>query len=237
MNLSQAIKEIEKLRQEIRRHDYQYYILSQPDIPDKEYDTLMQRLRELENKFPEIITPDSPTQRVSGVIQEGFRTIKHRRKMLSLDNTYSYEELKEWAEKVQKGLGRSSVEYVAELKIDGVGANLTYENGVLARGATRGDGETGEDVTINIKTIRAIPLSLETKRPFKLIEVRGEVYLELKDFQAINKERQAQGEELFANPRNAASGSLKLLDSSLVAERKLNFFAHSLILWLRLSLH
>ncbi len=228
MKISESKNEIGKLRQEIRHHDYRYYILSQPEISDKEYDTLMQRLKELENKFPETVTPDSPTQRVSGGIQEGFKTVKHRQKMLSLENTFSYDELTEWAERVYKGLGHRSVEYVAELKIDGVSANLTYENGLLVTGSTRGDGETGEEVTINIKTIHAIPLRLEIKGALKLIEIRGEVYLELKDFQAINKKREKQGDVLFANPRNAASGSLKLLDPRLVADRQLNFFAHSL---------
>lgn len=228
MNFTQVKKEIEKLHRELRHHDYQYYVLSQPEISDKEYDTLMQRLKELEKKFPGLITPDSPTQRVSGSIQEGFKTIRHKQKMLSLDNTYSFDELREWSERVYRGIESKNVAYVAELKIDGVSANLTYENGVLAAGATRGDGEIGEDVTLNIKTIRAIPLRLETDKPAKLIEIRGEVYLELKDFQAINKEREEQGEALFANPRNAASGSLKLLDAALTAKRHLNFFAHSL---------
>src|SRR3990167_3065771 len=148
--------------------------------------------------------------------------------MLSLDNTYSFEELRDWGERVRKGLANQEIQYVAELKIDGVSANLTYRDGLLVSGATRGDGESGEDVTLNIKTIRAIPLRLETEKPPKLIEIRGEVYLELKDFAAINKERKAQGEVLFANPRNAASGSLKLLAPGITAKRNLNFFAHSL---------
>jgi DNA ligase (NAD+) len=228
MQVSQAKKEIEKLRKEIQRHDYQYYVLSQPEISDKEYDGLMRRLKELEKEFPSLVTADSPTQRVSGGIQEGLKTLRHRQKMLSLDNTYSFDELKDWAERVHKGLGEQRFEFVAELKIDGVSANLTYQNGLLVTGATRGDGETGEDVTLNIRTIRTIPLRLEVDRPPKLIEIRGEVYLELKDFEAINKEREKEGEVRFANPRNAASGSLKLLDAALTAKRRLNFFAHSL---------
>lgn len=228
MDIAKAKKEIEKLRREIVEHDYRYYVLSQPEIADKEYDKLMYRLKELEGQFPKLISPDSPTQRVSAGIQEGFQTLRHRQKMLSLDNTYSFEELKDWVERVHKGLKDEAVTYVAELKIDGVSANLTYEDGLLVTAATRGDGDRGEDVTINIKTIRAIPLRLETKSPLELIEIRGEVYLELKDFQAINQERQVQGEALFANPRNAASGSLKLLDTGTVAKRHLNFFAHSL---------
>lgn len=229
MNLTQAKKEIEKLRKEIRRHDYQYYVVAQPEISDKEYDRLMQNLKKLEAEFPALISPDSPTQRVGGGgIQEGFKTIRHRQKMLSLDNAFSFEELKGWSERVSRGLGSQKVEYVAELKIDGVSANLTYENGLLATGATRGDGETGEDVTLNIKTIRAIPLRLETDKPPKLIEIRGEVYLDLEEFKSINKEREKESDVLFANPRNAASGSLKLLDAGLTARRRLNFFAHSL---------
>lgn len=228
MDTAQAKKEIKKLRRDIRHHDYRYYVLSQPELSDKEYDGLMRRLKELEEEFPGLISHDSPTQRVAAGIQEGFKTVKHRQKMLSLDNTYSFEELRDWAVRVEKGLDSQKVEYVAELKIDGVSANLTYENGLLATGATRGDGETGEDVTLNIRTNRAIPLRLETNKPPKLIEVRGEVYLELEEFEAINKEREKAGEILFANPRNAASGSLKLLDAGLTAKRRLNFFAHSL---------
>ncbi len=228
IDLSQAKKEIVKLRDEIRHHDYRYYILSEPEVSDKEYDTLMRRLKELEEKFPALIVLDSPTQRVSGGLQKGFKTVGHRQKMLSLDNTYSFEELKEWDARVLKGMGNEKIEYVVELKIDGISANLTYENGIFARGATRGDGETGEDVTLNLKTIRAIPLKLQSDKPPGLIEVRGEVYLGLEDFKAINKEREKEGGLLFANPRNAASGSLKLLDSAVVAKRKLNFFAHSL---------
>jgi len=227
--MSQEIKKkIEKLRELIRHHDYCYYVLSQPEISDKEYDDLMRQLKELEEKYPQYKTEDSPTVRVSGGILEGFKTVKHKQKMLSLDNTYSFEELKDWAERVDKGLGNKKVEFVAELKIDGVSANITYEKGRLSIGATRGDGETGEDITENIKTIRAIPLVLLGKEIPDFIEIRGEVYMERKDFEMLNKERQKSGEVLFANPRNATSGSLKLLDRSLVAKRRLNFFAHSL---------
>lgn len=221
-------KEIERLRGEIRHHDCMYYVLSQPEISDKEYDDLVKRLKDLEEKYPEFKTPDSPTQRISGVILEKFNTVKYKERMLSLDNTYSFEELKEWDERVDKGLERERKEYVAELKIDGVSSNLTYKNGVFMRGATRGDGQTGEDVTVNLKTIRAIPLRLIGKDLPEFVEIRGEVYMERKDFEELNKERERKNETLFANPRNAASGSLKLLDSSIVAERHLNFFAHSL---------
>ncbi len=222
-------KKIEGLREKLREHDYRYYVLSQPKISDKEYDELMKKLKELEEKYPEFKTKDSPTVRLSGGILEGFKTVKHKQKMLSLDNTYSFEELKDWDERVHKGLtSGEKVEYVVELKIDGVSANITYEKGKLSIGATRGDGETGEDVTENIKTIRAIPLGLRGKDIPDLIELRGEIYMDRKDFALLNKEREKTAEVLFANPRNAASGSLKLLDTSILAKRRLNFFAHSL---------
>jgi len=222
-------KQIEDLREKIRHHDYMYYVVSQPEISDKEYDMLMKKLKALEDEYPQLKTQDSPTVRVSGGILEGFKTVRHKQKMLSLDNTYSFEELKEWDERVQKGLARKEIiEYVAEHKIDGVSANITYEKGKLTIGATRGDGETGEDVTQNIKTIRAIPLVLMGTNIPDFIEIRGEVYMEIKDFNILNKEREKTGEVLFANPRNATSGSLKLLDTNIVAKRRLNFFAHSL---------
>jgi DNA ligase (NAD+) len=222
-------KKIESLRQKIREHDYLYYVLSQPKISDKEYDDLIVKLKELEDRHPEYKSADSPTVRLAGGILEGFKTVRHKQKMLSLDNTYSFEELREWSKRAHKGLSSSEkVEYVVELKIDGVSANITYEKGKLTCGATRGDGETGEDVTGNIKTIRAIPLVLLDGNIPDFIEVRGEVYMERKDFAALNKERERMQEVLFANPRNAASGSLKLLDTTVVAKRRLNFFAHSL---------
>jgi len=221
-------KKIEELRELIRHHDYCYYVLNQPEISDKEYDDLMRQLLELEEKYPQFKTEDSPTQRVGGEVLEGFKTVKHIEKMYSLDNTYSFEELEEWQNRLFKILKEEKIEFVAEHKIDGVSANLTYEKGILTVGATRGDGEVGEDVTLNIKTIRAIPLSLRPNHIPELIEIRGEVYMEKKDFLALNKEREKSGEVLFANPRNAASGSLKLLDTKLVSKRRLNFFAHSL---------
>lgn len=222
-------KDIQSLKEQIRHHDYMYYVLAQPEISDKEYDELMQKLKTLEDKYPEFKSDDSPTVRLSGGILEGFKTTKHKQKMLSLDNTYSFDELKDWDERVRKGLGiKTQVEYVVELKIDGVSLNITYEKGKLVRGATRGDGLTGEDVTENIKTIRAIPLVLLGKDIPDFIEIRGEVYMEREDFTMLNRERERANEVLFANPRNAAAGSLKLLDRSIVAKRRLNFFAHSL---------
>lgn len=222
-------KKIEDLRRKIRHHDYMYYVLSQPEVSDKEYDDLLRGLKELEDKYPQFKTGDSPTERITGGILEGFKTVKHRQKMLSLDNTYSFDELKDWDQRVRKGIASSEKpEYVVELKIDGVSANITYEKGKLTIGATRGDGETGEDVTQNIKTIRAIPLALREKDFPDLIEIRGEVYMDRRDFAILNREREDLGEVLFANTRNAASGSLKLLDTSIVGKRRLNFFAHSL---------
>jgi len=222
-------KTIEALREEIRRHDYLYYVLSQPKISDKEYDNLLLKLKKLEDENPNLKSEDSPTMRVSGSIQEGFNTVRHKEKMLSLENTYSFGELKEWEARVHKGLGEGNkIEYVVELKIDGVSANLTYKKGRLIIGATRGDGEAGEDVTQNLKAIRAIPLRLLGKNIPEFIEIRGEVYMDRIDFIRLNREREDEGEVIFANPRNAASGSLKLLDPGLTYKRRLNFFAHSL---------
>ncbi len=220
---------IEALKEKLRHHDYKYYVLSQPEVSDKEYDDLMRRLKKLEDEYPQYKSDDSPTVRVSGGVLEGFKTVRHKKKMFSLDNTYSFDELKEWDERVHKGLkGAGKIEYVAELKIDGVSANLTYERGKFHAGATRGDGDTGEDVTQNLKAIRAIPLIMRGKDAPGFIEVRGEVYMDRREFELLNKQRQREGEVLFANPRNATSGSLKLLDTGIVALRKLNFFAHSL---------
>lgn len=230
IKMSVQIKnKIEKLKENIRKHDYLYYVLSQPLVSDKEYDNLMYELKLLEDRYPQYRTDDSPTQRLSSGISAGFKTVKHQAGMFSLDNTYSIEELKAWEMRVRKGLSGDTVfEYVVELKIDGVSANLTYAHGKLILGATRGDGTTGEEVTANLKTIRAIPLVFRGKDVPDLIEIRGEVYMKNRDFLKVNQERQMNGEDLFANPRNATSGSLKLLDSNIVAKRHLNFLAHSL---------
>ena len=222
-------KTIESLREEIRQHDYLYYILSQPKVSDKEYDSLLSKLKKLEDEFPKFKSDDSPTVRVSGGILEGFNTVLHKEKMFSLENTYFFAELREWDLRVRKGLGKDKkIEYVVELKIDGVSANLSYKQGKFIVGATRGDGERGEDVTQNLKAIRAIPLRLLGKHTPEFIEIRGEVYMDRVDFVKLNEEREEDGEISFANPRNAASGSLKLLDSGLTYKRRLNFFAHSL---------
>jgi len=221
-------KEIEQLREKIRHADYCYYALSEPEISDKEYDNLLKDLKNLEEEYPELITPDSPTQRVSGGILEGFSAVEHKRRMLSLDNTYSIEELRAWEKKVRRALKREvKFDYVVELKMDGISASLTYEEGSFSIGATRGDGDRGEDVTANLKTIKSIPLKLIGKNNLASVEIRGEVYIGKKDFKKLNKERADSGITLFANPRNAASGSLKLLNPSVVAKRNLKCFIHS----------
>jgi len=221
-------KRIEHLRNEIRRHDYLYYVLNQPKISDRQYDKLFAELKALEEKHPELITPDSPTQRVAGKPLEGFAAVRHAVPMLSIDNTYSAEELRAFDERVRKGLGSSDYDYVVELKIDGLAISLRYEKGKLATAATRGDGEAGDDVTTNVRTIKAVPLALlGTRKIPDVLEVRGEVYMPTKAFIELNKVRAEAGEPVFANPRNAAAGSLKLLDARITAERKLSFFAYA----------
>jgi DNA ligase (NAD+) len=228
MILDKIKKEIEGLREQIRNADYRYYILSDPELSDKEYDNLLKKLKNLENKYPQFITLDSPTQRVSGGILEGFSTVKHKVKMLSLDNTYSIEELKDWEDKIKRMLKKNIIiDYVVELKIDGVSCSLTYDNGLLTVAATRGDGEIGEDITQNIKTIKSLPLKLIGNDVPQSLEVRGEVYMERRDLEYLNKIKLKNGEPPFANPRNATSGSLKLLDSLTVARRNLKYFIHS----------
>ena len=221
-----AKKRIEQLRAEIRRHDYLYYVLNQPEITDQQYDKLFAELKALEEKHPELITPDSPTQRVSERPIEGFAQVRHAVPMLSMDNTYNAEELRAFDERVAKGLESKDYDYVVELKIDGLAVSLRYEKGVLVLGATRGDGSKGDDVTHNIRTIKAIPLRLTGDAP-DVLEVRGEVYMPTKSFVGLNKQREKEGEPLFANPRNAAAGSLKLLDSKITAQRNLSFFAYA----------
>jgi len=227
MGISQIKSQIERLRQKIRQADYRYYVLSDPEISDKEYDTLLKKLQTLEKKYPQFITSDSPSQRVSGGVVDGFPAIRHKVKMLSLDNSYSIDELKSWEEKIRRMLKRDlALDYVVEPKVDGVSCSLVYEKGQFSLGSTRGDGEVGEDVTSNLKTIRSIPLKLQGNYP-EAIEVRGEIYMEKDDFQKVNNYRVSQGEAPFANPRNATSGSLKLLDRSVVAKRKLKCLVHS----------
>jgi DNA ligase (NAD+) len=221
-------KRIEQLRSEIRGHDYLYYVLNQPKITDRQYDKLFAELQQLEQTNPQYKTADSPTQRVSERPLEGFKTVRHAIPMLSIDNTYNAEELRAFDERVAKGLGSKDYDYVVELKIDGVAISLRYEKGGLVTGATRGDGEVGDDVTANVRTIKAIPLVLlGGKQIPDVLEVRGEVYMPTKAFVELNKLREEAGEPVFANPRNAAAGSLKLLDAKITAARKLSFFAYS----------
>lgn len=272
MKSSNPAAETNKLREEIRYHDERYYVLSDPVISDYEYDQLMNRLKELEEAHPELVTPDSPTQRVSGRPAEGFTNYAHRRPMLSLDNTYSVDELRDWDGRVRRGAGINEVDYVTELKIDGLSMSVIFESGALARGVTRGDGVIGEDVTQNVRTIRSLPLSIrpsafegspdeldpnkehhssgsktssqsaahsrhngngkESGRHIPVpneIEVRGEVYLPAESFHRVNDDRAEQGLPLFANPRNAAAGTMKSLDSRVAAGRKLDLFCYELL--------
>ena len=223
-----ANKRIERLRNEIRRHDYLYYVLNQPQISDRQYDKLFAELKALEQAHPELITPDSPTQRVSGRPLEGFAAVRHTIPMLSMDNTYSADELRTFDERIRKQLGGEDYDYVVELKFDGLAVSLRYEDGRLVTAATRGDGEVGDDVTANVRTIKAVPLALLDGGGIPgILEVRGEVYMPTKSFIELNKQRSKTGEPVFANPRNAAAGSLKLLDARITAARNLSFFAYA----------
>jgi DNA ligase (NAD+) len=225
---------IDELRRLIRRHEERYYVLNDPEVADAEFDALVKELERLEAENPDLVTDDSPTQRVGGRVASGFASVEHAEPMLSLDNAYSEEELRAFHDRVRRGLGvdpgaADEVGYVAELKIDGVSIALTYENGVLVRGATRGDGARGEDVTPNIRTVRAIPLRLRDAEGLGRVELRGEVYLPLKAFERINREREGSSEPLFANPRNAAAGTLRNLEPALVARRGLSAFFYQLV--------
>jgi DNA ligase (NAD+) len=226
---SKAIeREVAHLRSELDRHNYLYYVEAQPEISDREYDRMMERLTALESQYPELVTPDSPTQRVGGQPLEGFATVRHVVPMLSIDNTYSYDELREWDARVRRGLNPGEpVRYVVELKVDGVAVSLRYEDCRLVQGATRGDGERGDDITSNLKTVHEIPLALRDC-PASLLEVRGEVYMTNSELLRLNELRRAAGEPLFANPRNSTAGSLKLLDPKLCGKRRLRFVSHGL---------
>ncbi len=221
-------KEAEKLREEIRYHEYLYYAVDDPRISDAAFD-----LMEMEAAHPDLITPDSPTVRVGGTPREGFQTVRHARAMLSLDNAFSYDALRDWDRRVRQGTGREDIEYIAEHKFDGLSISLQYEDGVLVRGVTRGDGTTGEDVTPNVKTIRSIPLSVDAAglKKSKLsatFEVRGEILMTRKAFEAMNRQQEQTGGKIFVNPRNAAAGAVRVLDPSITASRKLDFFAYYL---------
>ncbi len=218
---------VEWLRAEIRRHERLYYVLAAPEISDQEYDALERELRELEAAHPELVSPDSPTQRVGGEPAEGFATFTHRVAMLSLDNTYNEDELRDFQARVFRLVGERPLRYTAELKIDGLSISLHYERGRLVRGVTRGDGVRGDDVTSNVRAIRSVPLLLQGEAPDEL-EVRGEVYLPRSRFEAINREREEADEEAFANPRNAAAGTMKTLDARVVAQRGLDLFLYQI---------
>jgi DNA ligase (NAD+) len=228
--------EIDALRDEIRHHEYRYYVLDDPEISDAEFDRLMNELKAIEAAHPELIAPDSPTQRVGGKPREGFVKVPHSVPMLSLDNAYNEEELRNWERRVHELTGRrgKDVEYVCELKLDGMSLALRYEAGKLVRGITRGDGSTGEDVTANVRTVRSIPLSIPLDKLNKAgipadFEVRGEMLMPIASFKKMNAERERQGLSLFANPRNATAGTVRQLEPSITAERRLDYFAYMLI--------
>lgn len=227
MTQGQAHKRADELRRSIEHHNYSYYVLDDPEVPDAEYDRLMRELESIEASHPELVTPDSPTQRVSGTPQEGFETVRHRVPMLSLGNAFSDEEVADFHRRVEQSLERSDITFAAEPKLDGVAISLTYEGGVLTTAATRGDGERGEDVTTNVRTIRAVPLKLHGKGWPPLLEVRGEIYMPRAGFDAFNRKAVETGEKPLVNPRNGAAGSLRQLDPQLTARRPLAFFAYA----------
>src|SRR6266853_297315 len=225
---------IDTLREEIRRHEPLYYVLDAPELPDADFDRLMQELKRLEAAHPELITPDSPTQRVGGKPREGFVKVQHSRAMLSLDNAYNEQELRDWDGRVHELAGSDKIEYVCELKLDGMSLALSYEQGKLLRGVTRGDGSVGEDVTSNVRTMRSVPLSISAAALKKAgipagFEVRGEVIMPLAAFERMNEDRESQNLAKFANPRNAAAGTIRVLEPNIVAERRLDFFSYFLL--------
>jgi DNA ligase (NAD+) len=227
-------KKIESLREKIRHHEYLYYVLDQPEISDADFDKLMQQLKDLEAEHPELLAADSPTQRVGGKPREGFVKAAHSSPMLSLDNTYNEEELRAWERRVHELTGQSEVDYVCELKLDGMSLALIYEDGKLVRGITRGDGSVGEDVTLNVRTVRSVPLSIPKEKLTKVgvppdFEVRGELLMPVAAFKRMNEERESKGLSLFANPRNATAGTVRQLESRITAERRLDYFSYSLL--------
>ncbi|MCD6412233.1 NAD-dependent DNA ligase LigA [bacterium] len=246
LSKEEAKKRIEKLRKEIEYHYYLYYVLNRPEISDAAYDSLKRELIELEKQFPEFVTPDSPTQRVGGPPLEKFEKVTHKVPMLTLNDAMDEEELREWEERIKRLLSPSEIkklDYFAELKMDGLAMSLIYRDGILVKGATRGDGYTGEDVTQNVKTIRAIPLRLRLEnlpKKYKIpkeIEIRGEVYMSKKAFEKLNEEQRKKGEPLFANPRNAAAGSVRQLDPKITASRELSFYGYQIVTDLGFETH
>ena len=224
-------KEVEQLREKLRYHEYRYYVLDDPEISDAAYDRMMNRLKELEAAHPELVTADSLTVRVGGAPREGFQTVRHARAMLSLDNAFSFDALKEWDRRVREGSGQEKIEYIAEHKFDGLSISLQYEDGVLARAVTRGDGTTGEDVTPNVKTIRSVPLRgdaavLKKAKIRADFEVRGEIMMTRKAFEALNREQERIGGKIFVTPRNSAAGAVRVLDPAITAARRLDFFSY-----------
>ncbi len=227
-------KKIEALREKIRHHEYLYYVLDNPEIGDLDFDKLMRQLKDLEAEHPALLAPDSPTQRVGGKPREGFVKVRHSSPMLSLDNTYNEEELRDWERRVHELTGRQEVDYVCELKLDGMSLALIYEDGKLGRGVTRGDGTTGEDVTLNVRTVRSIPLSIDKGKLKKAgipvdFEVRGELLMPTASFKKINEEREKNGLPTFANPRNFTAGTIRQLDANVTAERRMDFFPYILL--------
>jgi DNA ligase (NAD+) len=227
-------KKIEALRGKIRHHEHRYYVLDDPEITDAEFDQLLNQLKKLEAEHPELVKPDSPTQRVGGKPREGFVKVRHSSPMLSLDNTYSEEELRAWERRVHELSGRKDIEYVCELKLDGMSLALRYEDGHLVRGITRGDGNEGEDVTLNVRTVRSIPLSIAKEKLKKAgipvdFEVRGEMLMPIAAFKKMNEEREQKGLPAFANPRNATAGTVRQLEPSITAERRLDYFPYMLL--------
>src|SRR5580692_11159965 len=227
-------KKIEALRENIRHHEYRYYVLDDPEISDADFDALMNELKRIEAEHPELITPDSPTQRVGGKPREGFIKAKHSSPMLSLDNAYSEEELRDWEQRVHELSGRTDLEYICELKLDGMSLALVYRDGRLERGITRGDGNVGEDVTLNVRTVRSIPLVIAKDKLKKAgipadFEVRGEMLMPLAAFRKLNEEREKQGLPTFANPRNFTAGTVRQLEPSITAQRRMDYFAYFLL--------
>jgi DNA ligase (NAD+) len=224
MNKRAATKRAKELRAEIDHHSYRYHVLDDPEVADAEYDELVGELIGIESQFPDLVTPDSPTQRVGAPPSEAFAPVRHRTPMMSLDNCFSLDELLAWGRRVERAIGNVTA-FVVELKMDGTAVNLIYENGALTKGATRGDGRTGEDITANLRTVGAVPLKLRDKPP-KVLEVRGEVYMRTDDFEALNRKLGEAGMKTFANPRNSAAGSLRMKDPGVTRERKLSLVCH-----------
>ena len=227
MNSAEAQLRIQQLTNELRNHNYRYYVLSEPSISDFEFDQLLKELEHLEQQFPELASPESPTQKVGGTVIDGFQTIKHRRPMLSLGNTYNESELRDFDERTRKSTGLEQIEYVCELKIDGLAISVFYENGQLVQAVTRGDGIQGDVVTENVKTIRNLPKIIRGNFP-QSFEIRGEIFMHRKGFERLNQIRLEAGETPYANPRNVASGSLEIKDSAEVAKRPLDIFLYQL---------